>query len=267
MPDRRERACSAKRRCVVAVGKRASEIVQRSEAASRSEIGKERRAHCVAAGADLARQLPAGTRPARIGAGYEAPAEQCAANQIITRGRQASAEAQQRSCRDNNRVGVISRERPGQCAHQRNRAVERELRLLASEERTEPARAGRVGDRSLQLARTGNDAVAPYSIESWEMRRPRAARNRFETQLATADQRARDHHRARMQRRQPRADPDDIPVRLVPRRLRECGQRARYATAALERAARALANRGDPQPGALFCCCMPAIRQTTANNA
>ena len=69
-----------------------------------------------------------------------------------------------------------------------------------------------------------------------------------------------------MERRETRADPDDVARRFVPRRFGERRERLRHTATALERLARASAERDDPQPGACFCC-MPAMRHTTPNSA
>jgi|SRR5688572_2983138 len=139
MPDRNERARGANGAGVVAGRERVREVVQRSEAAPRGEIGEKRGAYDVAALPDLLRQLPADARPAGIRSAREPPAEDRAADKIVPGRRKAYAESEQRAGGGQRRSGIVVFACAAKRAHQRRCTIERELRSFANEKHAETA--------------------------------------------------------------------------------------------------------------------------------
>ena len=141
--------------------------MQRRKAAPRREIRKQRRAHHVAAAADLARQLPAEARPARIHAAREPLGEDCTADEIVPGRRKACAKSEQRARSGEHRTGIVVFERSAKRAHQWRCAIEREFRSLANEKRAKAACRPELGDILSQPAGRGDETCSLRTIWSF----------------------------------------------------------------------------------------------------
>jgi hypothetical protein len=266
MPDRRRARAPLKRGCIVARASAAARSCNGAKLRPAARSAKSAALTGVAASADLARQLPADARPPRFGAAHEPPAEQCPPTRSSpegvrpaprpSSGQPAASAAPASSARTraaSARTSGIARS-SGNCGVLRTRSAPKPPGFRASRPLFAACvrRATRPNCESIDFEHAGDQALRG---------------NRFETQLAPAHRRSsRSSQRADAV---PAAatDPDDLPVRLVPRRFRECGRGRAAPPLRSSARPRALADRDDPQPGALFCCCMPAIRQTTPNSA